>query len=186
MWIWSRSRVWEDPLEEDMATHSNICAWRIPWIEKPGRLQSIVSQRVGHDDWSDLAAVAVMFSTVAVPIYVPTNSVGGSPFLHTLSSIYCWWIFYGGFPGGASDWMAFFVLRMFVHPPYVTHNKKWIAYDFYLTSFFLMCIFGVFLTKLEISQLLIFNPKYPSCQLWNFQLWSFYAVIYINNQNNRS
>ena len=149
MWIWSLSRVWEDPLEEDMATHSNICAWRIPWIEKPGRLQSIVSQRVGHDDWSDLAAVAVMFSIVAVPIYVPvltlaahipiyvpTNSVGGSPFLHTLSSIYCWWIFYGGFPGGASDWMAFCVLRMFVHPLYVTHNKKWIAYDFYLTRFF--------------------------------------------------
>ena len=38
----------EDPLEEGMATHSSILAWRIPWTEKPGRLQSIGSQRVGH------------------------------------------------------------------------------------------------------------------------------------------
>ena len=39
----------EDPLEEKMATHSSILAWRIPWIEGPGGLQSMGSQRVGHD-----------------------------------------------------------------------------------------------------------------------------------------
>ena len=39
----------EDSLEEGMATHSNILAWRIPWTEEPGGLQSIESQRVGHD-----------------------------------------------------------------------------------------------------------------------------------------
>ena len=39
----------EDPLEENMATHSNILAWRIPWTEESGGLQSIVLQRVGHD-----------------------------------------------------------------------------------------------------------------------------------------
>ena len=39
----------EDPLEEDVATHSSILAWKILWIEEPGRLQSIWSQRVGHD-----------------------------------------------------------------------------------------------------------------------------------------
>ena len=39
----------EDPLEKEMATHSSILAWRIPWTEERGRLQSIVSQRVGHD-----------------------------------------------------------------------------------------------------------------------------------------
>jgi len=39
----------EDPLEESMATHSGILAWRIPWTEEPGGLQSIGSQRVGHD-----------------------------------------------------------------------------------------------------------------------------------------
>ena len=39
----------EDPLEKEMVTHSSILAWRIPWMEKPGRLQSTGSQRVGHD-----------------------------------------------------------------------------------------------------------------------------------------
>ena len=40
---------WEDPLEKEMATHSSILAWRVPWTEEPGRLQSMGSQRVGHD-----------------------------------------------------------------------------------------------------------------------------------------
>ena len=44
-----RSLGWEDPLEKEMATHSNILAWRIPWTKKPGELQSVVSQRDGHD-----------------------------------------------------------------------------------------------------------------------------------------
>ena len=39
----------EDPLEKEKATHFSILAWRIPWTEKPGQLQSMVSQRVGHD-----------------------------------------------------------------------------------------------------------------------------------------
>ena len=44
-----RSLGQEDPLEEGMATHSSILAWRIPWTEEPGGLQSMGSQRVGHD-----------------------------------------------------------------------------------------------------------------------------------------
>ena len=44
-----RSLGQEDPLEKEMATHSNNLAWRIPWIEEPGRLQSTGSQRVRHD-----------------------------------------------------------------------------------------------------------------------------------------
>ena len=39
----------EDPLEEEMVTHSSILAWKIPWTEEPGRLQSVGSQRVRHD-----------------------------------------------------------------------------------------------------------------------------------------
>ena len=46
---WVQSLGWEDPLEEGMATHSSILDWRIPWTEEPGRLQSMGSQRVGHD-----------------------------------------------------------------------------------------------------------------------------------------
>ena len=47
--MWVRSLGWEDPLEEEMATHSSILAWRIPWMEEPGGLQSIASQRVRYD-----------------------------------------------------------------------------------------------------------------------------------------
>ena len=47
---WVLSLGWEDPLEEEgMATRSSILAWRIPWTEEPGRLQSMGSQRVGHN-----------------------------------------------------------------------------------------------------------------------------------------
>ena len=46
--MWVRSLGWEDPLEEEMATHSSFLAWRIPWTEEPGELQSMGSQRVGH------------------------------------------------------------------------------------------------------------------------------------------
>ena len=41
--------IWEDPLEEGMAMHSSILAWRIPWTEEPGGLRSMGSQRVGHE-----------------------------------------------------------------------------------------------------------------------------------------
>ena len=46
IWIWSQG--WEDPLDKEMATHSSILAWRIPWTEEPGGLQSMGLQRVGH------------------------------------------------------------------------------------------------------------------------------------------
>ena len=46
---WVRSLAWENPLEEEMATHCSILAWRIPQTEKPGGLQSMGLQRVGHD-----------------------------------------------------------------------------------------------------------------------------------------
>ena len=44
-----QSLGWEDPLEKEMATHSSTLAWKIPWTEEPGRLQSMGSQRVRHD-----------------------------------------------------------------------------------------------------------------------------------------
>ena len=44
-----RSLGQKDPLEKELATHSSVLAWRIPWTEQPGRLQSMGSQRVGHD-----------------------------------------------------------------------------------------------------------------------------------------
>ena len=46
---WVQSLGQEDPLEKEMATHSSTLAWKIPWTEEPGRLQSMGSQRVGHN-----------------------------------------------------------------------------------------------------------------------------------------
>ena len=46
---WVESLGWKDPLEKEMATHSNILAWRISWTEEPGSLLSMGLQRVGHD-----------------------------------------------------------------------------------------------------------------------------------------
>ena len=46
---WAQSLAWEDPLQKEMAAHSSTLAWKIPWMEEPGRLQSMGSQRVGHD-----------------------------------------------------------------------------------------------------------------------------------------
>ena len=47
MWVWSLGH--EDPLEKEMATHSSILGWKVPWMEGPGGLQSTGSQRVGHN-----------------------------------------------------------------------------------------------------------------------------------------
>ena len=47
---WVQSLGWEDPLEKGMVTHFIILAWRIPWMEEPGGLQSVGSQRVGYDE----------------------------------------------------------------------------------------------------------------------------------------
>ena len=49
---WVQSLGWEDLLQKEMATHSSIIAWKIPWMEEPGRLQSMGSQRVRHD-WAN-------------------------------------------------------------------------------------------------------------------------------------
>ena len=67
--IWSQDQ--EDPLEEGMATRSSIFAWRISWTEEPDRLQSIGSQRVGHD-WGDLAQKII--TIIPIPL---VELVGG-------------------------------------------------------------------------------------------------------------
>ena len=56
-WVWSLG--WEDPLEKEMAAHSSTLAWKIPWAEEPGGLQSMESQRVGHD-WATSLSLSFM------------------------------------------------------------------------------------------------------------------------------
>ena len=63
MWeTWVPSLGWEDPLEKEMATHSSILAWKTPWMEEPGRLQSMGSQRVEHD-W--MTSLSLLFNVYA-------------------------------------------------------------------------------------------------------------------------
>ena len=61
--VWSLGR--EDPLEKEMATHSSTLTWRIPWREEPGRLQSMGSQRVGHD-WATSLSFFLSFFTFSL------------------------------------------------------------------------------------------------------------------------
>ena len=56
---WVQSLGQEDPLEKEMATHSNILAWEIPWTEGPGELQTMVLQRIGHNLSSEHACVII-------------------------------------------------------------------------------------------------------------------------------
>ena len=100
--MWAPFLGWEDLLEEEMATHSRILAWKIPWTEKPdgspwgckesdtsclnicsgvGSVNHIVAQ------FSVFWGTSILFSIVAAPIYIPPNSVEGFHFLRILSSI---------------------------------------------------------------------------------------------------
>ena len=77
--IYIRSLGWEDRLEKEMATHSNMIAWEIPWTEEPGRLQSMGSQRVDQQEsgWSDLERTHRHHVT-------PLCSSGGNTYAGTL------------------------------------------------------------------------------------------------------
>ena len=60
-----QSLGWEDLLEKEMATHSSILAWKIPWKEEPGRLQSMGSQRVGHD-WATSLSLILLYTYITI------------------------------------------------------------------------------------------------------------------------
>ena len=75
---------WEDPLEKKMAIHSSTLAWKIPWMEEPDRLQSMGSQRVGHD-W------VTSLSVYSCPLFLITSfSVRSIPFLSFIVPIFGW------------------------------------------------------------------------------------------------
>ena len=72
MWeTWVQTLSWEDLLEKEMATHSSVRAWKIPWSEEPG-LQSMGSQRVGHD-----RVTSLMMDSVTVDVEAFTDSGSG-------------------------------------------------------------------------------------------------------------
>ena len=70
-----RSLVWEDPLEKEMATHSSILTWRIPWTEEPGGLQSMGLLRV-RQDWSNLTGQGTLGCREHTPLPVHMGGLG--------------------------------------------------------------------------------------------------------------
>ena len=81
----------EDPLEEGMATHSNILAWRIPWTEDPGRLWSAGLQRV-RNDWCRLAHIHTGPKCCSVPSKWPCRlAFSKIPFQKTVAPFLCTW-----------------------------------------------------------------------------------------------
>ena len=81
-WVWSLGQ--EDPLEKEMAPYSRTLAWKIPWTEKPGRLQSMGLQRVGHD-WATSLSLWITF---ALPSYFCTFIAGKTNQLVSRSSMF--------------------------------------------------------------------------------------------------
>ena len=71
---WVRSPGREDPLEKEMATHSSILAWRIPWTEEPDGLQSMGSQRVGHG-WVTSLHFIVIITAIMIIKYIDWQSI---------------------------------------------------------------------------------------------------------------
>ena len=79
--MWVRVLRPEEPLEKEMAILSSFLAWKIPWTEEPGGLQSMRSQRAGHDWKTERACTYILLSGVTVTVYTPTKSVEELPLL---------------------------------------------------------------------------------------------------------
>ena len=82
-----RSLGWEDPLEKEMSTHSSILAWKIPWTEELGRLQSMGSQTVRHD-WTTSLFTGTKIPQATQYKQLPCHQKRKNPY-----SIYCGWPF---------------------------------------------------------------------------------------------
>ena len=85
-WVWSLGG--KDPVEKEMATHCSILAWRIPWTEKPGSLQSTGSQKVGHN-WGNLACMLCIQTNTMPQQKLPDDSDLWSSDLHLWGLEFC-------------------------------------------------------------------------------------------------
>ena len=136
---WVQSLGWEDPLEKGMATHSSILAWRIPWTEEIGRLQSMELQRVRHY-WATNTFTYLLYdnsmfsisgnqtvSTVAVPFYTPTSNEWGFQVFHILISTSCFLLFhYNHLVGVLEKTLESPLDRKEIQPVHPKGNQSWI------------------------------------------------------------
>ena len=102
-------------LEEEMATHSSVLAWRIPWTEEPGGLLSMGSHRVRHN-WSDLAAAAIFLNSflLLTLVFVSYFFIPSNVYLHSLFSIFISW-------SPVSLWTSFTVSIFFYLQVFFVH-----------------------------------------------------------------
>ena len=89
--VWSLGR--EDPLEKEMATHSSILAWEIPWTEESGGLQSMGLQRVGHDWATSLSFYSVIKLCPALCDTMDCSAPGFLVLHHLLEFALSWWCY---------------------------------------------------------------------------------------------
>ena len=112
-WVWSLGR--EDPLEKEMVTHSGTLAWRIPWREEPGGLQSMGSQRVGHNwatslthsNWAKSSDLSKELIALLRPVWCTHQFLG--VFWATVE-----WQLHAGFQGD-HVWKVIFTTRVLVY-----------------------------------------------------------------------
>ena len=133
---WVQSLGWEDALKEEMANHSTILAWKIPWMEEPGRLQSLGSQRVGHDTVTSFSLSSLTPGSFFSALFATSQGQGMlAPDRELLSGLLSsaqslrrvrlfmtpWAVAHGIFQAKILEWFAISFSRGFSRPRDRTH-----------------------------------------------------------------
>ena len=159
---WVRSLVREDPMEKEVATHSSILAWKIPWMEKPGRLQSMGLQWVGHD-WAtttfSMWTLGFGFFSLNIVLwgFIQVVECIKSLFLFTAEWYSMMWVFHGFFSHLSSErHSSYFQFGAIMNKTYLNiHIKSLCEYIFsfllgsYLWLKLLSCKISLWLTLEE-------------------------------------
>ena len=171
MQVWSLG--WEDPLEEDMVTHSSILAWRISWTEEPGGLQSMASHRVRNDQATAANAVKgfSVINETEVDVFLELSC-----FLHNPTNV-------DNLISGSSAFSkpSSYIWKFSDH---ILLKPRLKDFEYNLTSMWNECNFMVVLTFVGIAFLWDWNENSPFPVLWlllSFPNLLAYWVQHFNN-----